>query len=253
MSGEKIFSKYRDRGSMHWREMTSRSIRRFNAFQQARYDWIIKTAGDTRGKKVLDIGCGDGALSYLLAKTGALVTGVDNEELGLKFARENFNKEDPERKLRYEFIPASAYELPLADESFDLVVSCEVIEHLQYPEKMLAEARRVLRPGGKLILTTPYRLRETPSDPNHVREFFPQELEGLVATHFRVVQTKLTHQILWYGIFTYSIRHFGNRQIGMWLINALTLWFGINPFNFDYKTPTKRDIFTEILIEAEKK
>ncbi|MBI4058023.1 methyltransferase domain-containing protein, partial [Candidatus Microgenomates bacterium] len=111
MNQEKLFDKYKARGSMHWREMMSRDPRFFNAYQQARYDWILRVAGDIRGKKVLDLGCGDGSLTYLLAKNGAIVTGVDNEELGLQFARENLTSMKQQRELRYELITASAYQL----------------------------------------------------------------------------------------------------------------------------------------------
>lgn len=56
MATEKKFNKYRNRGSLHWREMISRDIRHFNAFQQARYDWILKAAGDISGKKSFGFG-----------------------------------------------------------------------------------------------------------------------------------------------------------------------------------------------------
>lgn len=234
---------------MHWREMMSRDIRKFNAFQQGRYDWIIKTAGELKGEKILDLGCGDGALTYLLAKRGALVIGIDNEELGLEFARENMKSVDPRGKLKCEFVLASAYALPFPEKSFDIVANCEVIEHLEEPERMLAEVKKVLKPGGKLILTTPYRLTEIPGDPNHVREYFPSEIEAMLRKYFAVVEIKLTHHIFWYAIFTYSFRHFGNRQFGKWLVNALTLWFKFNPFLLDY-LPGKRVLFTQILASA---
>lgn len=249
---EKHFDKYQKRGSIHWHEMTSRDLRRFNAFQQARYDWILRMAGKIAGQKVLDLGCGDGPLSYLLAKKGAQVIGVDNEDLGLKFARENLASKSAEGPLHCEFVLASAYKLPFADESFDLVVNCEVIEHLAESKLMLAEIKRVLKKRGRLILTTPHRLREEPSDPNHVREYFPGELETLLAEFFPEVSVKLTHHIFWYGLFTYAFRHFQNRQFGRWFINGLTLWFGFNPFLLDFKTPTKQDLFTEILAIAHK-
>lgn len=252
MVEEKSFDKYQKRGSLHWQEMTSRDIRKFNAFQQGRYDWLIRTAGDLQGKQVLDLGCGDGALSYLLAREGACVTGVDNEELGLKFARENLQKIDPGKRLRCQFVSASAYQLPFPGENFDLVFLCEVIEHLAEPVKMLAEARRVLKQGGKFLLTTPYRLREFPADPNHVREYFPQEIKAMLAKYFSQVEIRLTHHVFWYGLYTYAFRHFRNRQFGKWLINALTLWFGFNPFLIAYEKPTKQDVFTQILGIAKK-
>ena len=217
MAEEKIFNKYKDRGSVHWREMTSRDPRRFNAFQQARYDWIIKTAGDMKGKRVLDLGCGDGSLTYMLCRAGAHVVGADNEDMGIKFARENLASQNVDNKLHYEFVVASAYSLPFENASFDIIAHCEVIEHLAEPERMLAEAKRVMKTDGKFIVTTPHRLHEFPKDPNHVREFFPEELKALLQKFFPSVEIKLTHQIMWYALHSYSVRHFGNRQLGFCL------------------------------------
>lgn len=253
MPEEKTFNKYQDRGSIHWREMTSRDIRKFNAHQQARYDWIIKTAGDLKNKKVLDLGCGDGALTYLLAKAGAILVGIDNDELGLKFARENLGGRNRDYKLKYEFVLASAYELPYPEESFDFVVCCEVIEHLGEPEQMLEEAKRVLRPGGKFILTTPHRLTQTPHDPNHFREYFPEEMRELLEKYFSDVGVKLTHHVFWYGLYSYSFIRFKNRHFGMWLVNLLYFLFGWNPFMIDYEKPTKLDLFTQILAWGSKR
>jgi ubiquinone/menaquinone biosynthesis C-methylase UbiE len=245
---EKDFVKYKERGSMHWRQMMSRSIRKSNAHQQARYGWVLRSVGDSKGKKVLDLGCGDGALSYWLARAGAQVTGVDNEPLGIQLAKENLHSVGKDSQCT--FVVASAYELPFPDQSFDFVVSSEVIEHVQHPEKMVAEARRVLKPGGKFVLTTPYRLTEFPNDPNHVKEYFPTEMEKMLKADFRTVEIKLTHHILWTGLFGYTFRRFKRRQFGYWFINALTLWFGHNPFMIEYPNPTKLDRFTQILAIA---
>ena len=171
----------------------SKDPRVFNAYQQARYDWILKMAGDVRGKKVLDVGCGGGSFVYLLAKAGADATGVENEELGLEFARENLASVGGEN-LHYAFVHGSANELPFKPESFDVVVSCEVIEHLEEPENMLSEVSRVLKKGGKFILTTPYRLTEIPQDPNHVKEYFPEELKKMLEKYFRITDTSATDE-----------------------------------------------------------
>ncbi len=247
MNTEIEFNKYKTRGSLHWKEMTSRDLRVFNAFQQARYDWIINTAGDLKGKKVLDVGCGDGSLTYLLARRDTIVVGVDNEELGLDFARDNLKKIDPHNKLQYSFAQASAYELPFEPNSFDVVVSCEVIEHLREPERMLAECKRVLRPGGKLVLTTPYRLTESPRDSNHVLEYFPGEIQGLLQKYFSAVEVMPTHHVLWYSLYSYSFRSFRKRPLGRWALNILVLWFGWNPFMIPYVKKTKFDTFASIL------
>ncbi len=240
------FNKYKERGSLHWREMVSKDIRVFNAYQQARYEWILKIAGNVEGKKVLDLGSGDGTVTYILANAGAIVTGVDNEAQGLKYAKENLESMDTHKTLKYSFIEASAYDLPFEPEEFDIVVHCEVIEHLQEPEKMLKEVQRVLKKGGTCILTTPYKLTEHPQDINHIKEYYPGELQQMLEKYLCNVHTKETHHLLWRSLYGYEFRLFGKRPVGRWLINILTLVCKWNPFMIEYKNPSKFDTFATI-------
>jgi len=249
---ERKFDKYKERGSIHWKEMMSKDIRVFNAYHRARYGWILKVAHDVHGKRVLDVGCGDGLLTYFLAKSGADVTGVDNEELGLQYAAQQLALHDQNKKLHYKFVQSSAYQMPFKQNSFDVVVSCEVIEHLGDPEKMLAESVRVLKEGGKFILTTPHRLTEFPQDKNHVKEYFPQELKKIVEKYFNNVCVKSTHHMLWRSLYLYAFRSFGNRQLFKWFLNIPILLFGWNPFMFDYDNPAKFDTFSSICIWGKK-
>jgi 2-polyprenyl-3-methyl-5-hydroxy-6-metoxy-1,4-benzoquinol methylase len=99
----------------------------------------------------VDLGCGNGALTTLLLnRPGWRVTGVDASDSGIRIAREAH----PE----IEFILADAAGPldGLAPDSFDLVTSVEVIEHLPEPRKLARNAFRLLRPGGLAVFTTPY-------------------------------------------------------------------------------------------------
>lgn len=100
--------------------------------------------------RVLDPGCGNGSLSNVIAQNGYEVVGIEESGLGFKFACLSF----PD----CQFIQASIYALPYSQlkNSFDIVISSEVIEHLFYPRELLKAARRCLKPNGRLILTTPY-------------------------------------------------------------------------------------------------
>lgn len=240
------FNKYKQRGSLHWREMVSRDPRVFNAFQEARYGWILKTLGDIRGKKILDLGSGDGSFAYQLAKAGAEVIGIDSDELGVKYATENLESKNAKKNLTYSFVVASAYQLPFENDTFDAVVCCDVIEHLNEPERMLGEAYRVLKAGGKFVVTTPYRLTEVPPDKNHVKEYYPGELKALFESQFKDVGVRATHHMLWRSIYVHAFRRFGNRPLGRWGINMLYFVLGWNPFMIPYDKVEKWDAFANI-------
>lgn len=103
-------------------------------------------------EKVLDLGCGDGRLTNQLTKIFLEGVALDFSENMLKVAKKR--AEDSGRaKLGY--ICASAQKLPFKDNSFDVVVSSELIEHVPGPEKVILEINRVLDSKGHLYLTTP--------------------------------------------------------------------------------------------------
>jgi 2-polyprenyl-3-methyl-5-hydroxy-6-metoxy-1,4-benzoquinol methylase len=102
------------------------------------------------GARILDLGCGNGSLSYLISQQGYQVVGIEESVSGVAIARQNF----PE----VQFIQASIYDQPKENllEAFDVVIAVEVIEHLFYPRELVRLARKCLKPEGHLILTTPY-------------------------------------------------------------------------------------------------
>jgi SAM-dependent methyltransferase len=100
------------------------------------------------GDRALDLGCGDGTFTALLAQAGAQPVGVEVAESALRRARTTH----PE--IRFLLTPLDG-PLPFDDGSFDLVWASEVIEHVPDTARWLSEVRRVLPPGGRLLLTTP--------------------------------------------------------------------------------------------------
>ncbi|MGB5962089.1 MAG: class I SAM-dependent methyltransferase [Coleofasciculaceae cyanobacterium] len=100
--------------------------------------------------RVLDLGCGNGSLSNLIAQQGYEVVGVEDSDQGVAIASHCF----PDCR----FLQGSIYDLPDQEweNSFDIVLSVEVIEHLFYPKELVISARKYLKPNGRLILTTPY-------------------------------------------------------------------------------------------------
>jgi 2-polyprenyl-3-methyl-5-hydroxy-6-metoxy-1,4-benzoquinol methylase len=105
---------------------------------------------ERRKVRILDIGCGNGSLSNLIAQQGYEVVGVEESQSGVNLAQQNY----PDCK----FIAASIYDFPYQEleNSFDIIISTEVIEHLPYPRELAKVARRCLKNDGTLILTTPY-------------------------------------------------------------------------------------------------
>ena len=108
------------------------------------------TNTQTQKLRVLDLGCGNGSLSHIVAQKGYEVFGIEESAQGIDLARQSF----PD----CHFLQASIYELPYQEleNSFDVVISVEVIEHLFYPKELIKAAKKCLKPNGTLILTTPY-------------------------------------------------------------------------------------------------
>lgn len=100
--------------------------------------------------RILDIGCGNGSLTNFILQQGYEVVGIEESESGIKLASENY----PD----CQFIQGSIYDLPdkELEEKFDIVISLEVIEHLFYPKELVRAAKKILKPNGILIITTPY-------------------------------------------------------------------------------------------------
>jgi SAM-dependent methyltransferase len=133
------------------------------------------------GKRVLDLGCRSGALTRHLLE-GNEIVGVDVDPAALAKAA----------ALGIEPVQANVEEpLPFEDESFDAVVAGELLEHLQFPDALAREVRRVLRPGGVLVGSVPnaFRLQSRlrflrgqppEDDPTHLRMFSPDAMRELL-------------------------------------------------------------------------
>lgn len=137
------------------------------------------------GKRVLEIACGTGFGAGMLADAGALsVVGADVSEDVVAAARRERSRPG------VEFLRADGTALPFPDGTFDLATSFETVEHIPQYEEFIRELRRVTRPGGGLILSTPNALitSQYPRNPYHVHEFVPEGLRDLLARHYRKVE-----------------------------------------------------------------
>ena len=147
------------------------------------------------GKRVLDAACGEGYGAALLAECALQVTGVDRSAEAIAHAGSRY------RAANLDFQAADCLDLPFADDSFDCVVSFETLEHLAEHERLLAEFRRVIRPDGFLLLSSPDKAVYSDVLQNrnefHVRELYRGELETLLQAHFpayRLFGQKLVFQ-----------------------------------------------------------
>ena len=144
-----------------------------------RYAWAARLVAD---RVVVDAACGEGYGSELLSRSARRVTGIDIDARSIEHARRRYASE------RLEFECASCLDLPVADHSADVVVSFETLEHLAEHDALMGEFRRVLKPDGFLLISSPDR--KTYSDetgyvnPFHVRELYRREFERLLDGHF---------------------------------------------------------------------
>jgi 2-polyprenyl-3-methyl-5-hydroxy-6-metoxy-1,4-benzoquinol methylase len=133
--------------------------REFQQVSRRRIHWMCAQVG---GADVLDVGCSQGIASILLAREGHRVVGIDREHEAIRAARERLDQEESPVRERVEFRAGEGRAVGFPDGSFDAVLLGEVLEHQLDPGKLLAEARRVLRPGGRLVITTPYGVHPYP-------------------------------------------------------------------------------------------
>ena len=137
------------------------------------------------GKRVLDIGCGAGYGTDLLAEQAREAVGVDIDRGAVARATKAYRRPN----LSYQV--ADCYDLPFADGEFDAVVANEMIEHIDRQDDFLKEARRVLKTGGLLIVSTPNRPiynRYKSPNPFHVAEMDIPEFRHLLEGHFASVR-----------------------------------------------------------------
>jgi 2-polyprenyl-6-hydroxyphenyl methylase/3-demethylubiquinone-9 3-methyltransferase len=175
-----------------WYDADDDPVALLRAEARLRNPWVAERLGPAPCA-VLDVGCGAGFLANDLARRGYQVTGLDASAEALEVARAR----DDTASARYTV--GDACTLPYDDASFDAVCAMDLLEHVEAPERVIAEAARVLRPGGLLFFHTFNRtwqahlivikgvewfVRNTPRD-LHVLQLFvtPGELAGMCQRH----------------------------------------------------------------------
>lgn len=168
--------------SVYTTEITSEKITSDNPIHQRLFKAYVVATNHIRGN-VLEVGCGQGrGVSVMLEKASAF-TAVDK----IKPVIDELQKKFPTAKFIAMNIPPLS---GLPDNEFDFVVSFQVIEHIEDDRLYLQEIHRVLKPGGKALITTPNRSMSLTRNPWHIREYLPKELTQLASTVFRKVEMK---------------------------------------------------------------
>ncbi|UFH53641.1 class I SAM-dependent methyltransferase [Spirosoma sp. KNUC1025] len=166
-------------------EITSAEITSDNPVHQRLLFPYVEAATMVSGN-VLEIGCGWGRGLELLTKAADHYTGIDkNQELIAALG-----KAYPDAT----FIAANIPPLRgLADNTFDYIVTFQVIEHIENDDLFIKEAYRVLKPGGKLLLTTVNKTFSLTRNPWHVREYYADGLKSLITNYFPKIETRGIH------------------------------------------------------------
>ncbi|MFT7638678.1 MAG: ubiquinone/menaquinone biosynthesis C-methylase UbiE [Pirellulaceae bacterium] len=156
----------------------------------ARYEWVQQYC---RGKNVIDAACGTGYGTDMVATSATSATGIDCSNEAIAEARELYGKS------MAQYLVGDITSLPFPNETFDVYISFETIEHINDDSKYLSEAQRVLKKGGLFICSTPNReitnprtdINDAPFNPHHVREYTSEELQSLLSEQFASTN--------WYG------------------------------------------------------
>lgn len=149
----------------------------------ARYHFVKKFI---KNKFIFDLGCGIGTGTHDLSLTAKTVIGAEIDRDRLKHAFDNFNNDN----LNYLIMDGCS--LGFKDNSFDVVVSLEVIEHLEDQDKLLSEVRRVLKDDGVTIISTPnkeiIKIDGTPPNPSHIKELSLKEFKKILNKYFKRIE-----------------------------------------------------------------
>lgn len=166
-------------------EIASDSIVSDNPIHQRLLFPYLEAAKIVSGN-VLEIGCGAGRGVEVLSPVIEKYTGIDKNTELMKSLAERF----PQHTFLDQHLPPLK---GLPDNTFDYIVTFQVIEHIEDDDFFVREAHRVLKPGGKLLLTTVNQKYSLSRNPWHVREYLAGELKSLILKYFGSIETKGIH------------------------------------------------------------
>jgi len=139
-----------------------------------------------KGKKVLDLACGEGYGSLMLSEEADEVTGIDIDQTTISHASSKYLREN------LKFLKGSITDIPIKDEKiFDVIVCFEALEHIEEHDKLLREVKRLLKSDGIFIVSTPnkriYADQPNYQNPFHLKELYFDEFMDLLSNNFQHV------------------------------------------------------------------
>ncbi len=209
MESEERFDGVRNDGTFSSDFSKNRSKRFLAAEHYERYKFVTAY---TENKVVLDMACGSGYGSNYIARKGARrVVGADKESTAVEEAKKQYVAPNVE----YRTMDAEQVNFP--NESFDMAVSFETIEHIEHPEIFLEKLKSVVKKGGVCIFSTPNRnisnpgtsLSDKPVNPFHVREYALEEFLDLLKKYFVV------EEVYSQGIYTKTTNSLCKKYMGL--------------------------------------
>jgi ubiquinone/menaquinone biosynthesis C-methylase UbiE len=235
------YDKYERYGAYHWPPVHP-GIRFWKFEPQADANYLLALNElrrrlppvSGRAPRILDIACGDGVMTYRMRQAGMEVVGLDLEQLALKIARDELAKRGAHGT---QFVRGSCMALPFPENSFEGAVAMELIEHLDpaLNGTFLAEIRRVLKPGGVVVITTPHKQTPELRSVYHTQEFGGNELRRLLAASFDSAEV-----LAYYKNSLQRFYAFGGKAMRPVRLVWKTLWRfeRLNPFARVSRTPT---------------
>ncbi|MBP7119004.1 class I SAM-dependent methyltransferase [Candidatus Woesebacteria bacterium] len=148
-------------------QFDDKPVDKVNLLRQEKYLEHVKN-----GDKVVELGCGLSYFPEMARLHGAYSYGLDFSEKAVNKLIESFPKT--------KFVIGDATKTPFDNAEFDVVVSGEVLEHIEVPQTLIDEMARICRPGGKIIISTPHLEFD---DPEHIWEFDEKDLQEMMGKY----------------------------------------------------------------------
>ena len=170
------FDKYRNKGAYHWAEIKE------NSFYITKAELIKKEIQKIEKPDVIDLGCGDGAVTNFVSGHCQIIVGIDADATAIKLARDLTSANN----VNFHTATMTSYLKRIENkEKYDLIYSLDVIEHLPNPLEIFEFSTQLLKPGGTLIIGTPLFINSALMSKYHWKEFTVLELRDMISKFCR--------------------------------------------------------------------